>query len=157
MSVQTDIAFQTEDNRTVLAYWRERAGDRAMPARGDLDPMIDLRDLAQHLFLVDVEREPLRFRFRLVGTEVVAHVGKDMTGKYLDELVEYDRHYEKVKADYVTTASTGEPTVGVVRFLSDDGDICVNYERLILPLSEDGRTVDKLLGACCALGPVEKD
>jgi len=146
-----EIVFQTAKARRMFDYWRAQAGDRAMPARCDLDPMVDLRDIAQHLFLVDVERAPPRFFFRLVGTDVVAHVGKDMTGKYLDELVEYDHYYEKVKSDYDATSRTGEPSLNVVRFHSEDGKRWVNYERLLLPLSDDGRSVNKLLGICCRL------
>ena len=145
------IVFQSAMNETVLGYWQERADGRAVPSRHDLDPVIDLRAIAQHLFLVDVERQPLRFRFRLVGTEVVQHVGKDMTGKYLDELVDYDAQYEKVKPDYVTTAETHRPTTRIMKFMTEDGGHFVNYERLLLPLSDDGKTVNMLFGACSPL------
>ena len=128
-----------------------------MPSRDELDPIIDLRDIAQHLFMVDVEREPIRFYFRLVGTNVVDHVGKDMTGKYLDELVEFDHHYEKIALDYDATARTGEPSLNQVRFHSEDGVRWVNYERLLLPLSDDGRLVNKLFGICCSLPTQDED
>ena len=151
MLITADIAFESPMNETLFAYWRGRAGAKSIPARGDIDPIVDLGRLVQHLFLVDVERHPLRFRFRLVGTEVVNHVGKDMTGKYLDELVEYDAQYARVKPDYETTAKTGTATVSPVRFLTKDAKHYINYERLLLPLSEDGREVNMILGSCSPL------
>ena len=146
-----DITFETSISEALFAYWRTCAGAKSIPARGDIDPMIDLGHLVQHLFLVDVERDPLRFRFRLVGTEVAGHVGKDMTGKYLDELVEYDAQYARVKPDYETTVKLRTATVSPVRFLTKDGKHHINYERLLLPLSDDGRIVNKILGACSPL------
>ncbi len=151
MDITAEIAFESPMNETVFAYWRARAGANSIPARGDIDPIIDLRHLVQHLFLVDVERDPLRFRFRLVGTEIVNHVGKDMTGKYLDELVEYDAQYARVKPDYETTVKFRTATISPVRFLTKDSKHYINYERLLLPLSEDGREVDMILGACSPL------
>jgi hypothetical protein len=66
-------------------YWRSKAGaDGAVPRRRDIDP-IDLPDLLPNLMLLDVERDPLRFRYRLVGTRVVDFSYHDFTGTYLDE------------------------------------------------------------------------
>lgn len=146
------IVFQSAVNETVLDYWRSHCGDRPAPARADLDPVVDLREIAQHLFLVDVEHDPIRFRFRLVGTEVVQHVGLDMTGRYLDELIAAEEEYEKAKPDYVETAQTLVPTTRIMKFMTADRGLYVNYERLLLPLSDDGELVNMLLGACSPLG-----
>ena len=148
------VTFKSPMNETLLAYWRAQAGAKSIPSRGDIDPFIDLAHIVQHLFLVDVEPQPLRFRFRLVGTEVADHVGKDMTGKYLDELVEYDAQYARVKPDYETTAKFRRETVSLVRFLTKDRKRSINYERLLLPLSENGRSVNMILGACSPLDEV---
>lgn len=151
MVITADIVFESAMNEALFAYWRARAGAKSIPARGDIDPVVDLGHLVQHLFLVDVERDPLRFRYRLVGTKVVEHVGTDMTGKYLDQLVEFDTQYARVKPDYETTVERRTATVSLVRFLTKDGEHSVNYERLLLPLSDDGRTVNMILGGCCPL------
>src|SRR3954465_869126 len=66
-------------------YWETQRGERAMPSRSDLHP----EDMIGHLsnvFLIDVEEAPRRFRFRLIGTAVVDSYGKDLTGKYTDEV-----------------------------------------------------------------------
>lgn len=154
MNITTHIAIKSPTNEALLAYWRKQAGEITMPSRGDIDPFTDLRDIIGHLFLVDVEPKPLRFRFRLVGTEVVEHVGKDMTGKYLDELVEFDKQYESVMPDYEGVVESHREVTRPVRFMTKDGERYLNYERLLLPLSEDGKTVNMILGACSPLDEV---
>src|SRR5437763_2141752 len=69
----------------LYAYWLKRKGSRRYPARRDLDP-VDLRYVLGHLLLIDVLREPLRFRVRLHGAEMTARAHYDLTGKFLDEL-----------------------------------------------------------------------
>jgi hypothetical protein len=77
-----------------FAYWRAKAGSRAMPVRADLDP-IEFRYALGYVVLVDVEygsvERPLRFRFRLYGSGLVNYFGDgDYTGKYADELLPAD-------------------------------------------------------------------
>jgi hypothetical protein len=141
----------SDRNERVLAYWLYKAGDRPMPSRADLDPVIDLPKLAQQLFLVDVEQAPTRFRFRLVGTGVADHVGRDMTGKYLDELFDYEKHYIEAKQDYLDVVRDCKPMLSVVRFFSELRGAVAQYERLLLPLSDDGARVNLLFGSCSPL------
>ena len=66
-------------------YWLSRcSGDRA-PMRADLDP-VEIPDLLRFLYLLDVvgeARQP-RFRYRLVGTQLVHWWGADPTGSQVD-------------------------------------------------------------------------
>ncbi len=71
--------------RDLYEYWNGKKGDRKMPSRPDICPT-EIVDLLPKIILIDVEYEPQRFRFRLVGTDVVRVMGQDATGKYLDEL-----------------------------------------------------------------------
>jgi len=138
-------------NRMVLEYWVAKAGDREMPSRADLDPVIDLPKLTMHMFLVDVERGATRFRFRLVGTGVVDHVGREMTGKYLDELFDHENHYIDTREDYLDVIRHRAPRTDIVRFFSDLRGMVSNYERLLLPLSDDGQRINLLFGSCSPL------
>lgn len=94
--------------------------------------------------MLDVEREPLRFRYRLVGTEQVAAMGADLTGRYLDEA--HPRFVTSLTyPDYVAAAERGEVRLhrGPPTFhINKD---YVSIERLLLPLAADGSKVDKLL------------
>lgn len=60
--------------RELLEYWRSKRGSRLMPARADIDP-IEIPTLLPIIGLVDVLDGGARFRFRLLGTEVVDAAG----------------------------------------------------------------------------------
>jgi hypothetical protein len=124
--------------------------------------------------MVDVENRPRRFRFRLVGTAIVDSFGLDITGQYLEEVSFSDRA-PSVQAHYGAAATTGEPSCHQVHFTRGSGRFLayyatvvmtrepschavqftrgsgrhLSYERVILPLSSDGMTVDMLLGGIC--------
>lgn len=132
--------------RDLYGYWLAKKRQRLAPARKDVDPA-EIRHLLPHLFMVDVEKQPRRFRFRLVGTAIVSSFGLDITGRYLEE-ISFSDQAPSVLSHYVAVASTGEPSCDQVHFTRGGGRYLA-YERLILPLSSDGTTVDILLGGIC--------
>jgi hypothetical protein len=70
--------------RQFLALWFAEADAGRRPGKDFLDPL-RLRFLLGSLSLLDVEKDPLRFRYRLVGTDVVQRLGLELTGKWLDD------------------------------------------------------------------------
>ncbi|MDF1794520.1 MAG: PAS domain-containing protein [Thalassobaculaceae bacterium] len=125
----------------LLDYWEEKAAIGRLPSRDDVDP-IDLRFILGDLILVDVLRDPLRFRFRLMGVRMVERLGYDMTGKLLDEHPE-----EKFRAwaiELYTEVVTSAAPVAVASDALLDGRVR-KFEAIMLPLASDGRTVDKVL------------
>jgi len=140
------VAPRHEILRKLHGYWLGKKQHRLGPARTDIDPA-ELRHLLPHLFMVDVEKRPLRYRFRLVGTAIVSSFGLDITGRYLEE-VGFSDQAPSVQAHYGAVVATGEPSCHQVHFTRGNGRFLA-YERLILPLSSDGRSVDMLLGGIC--------
>jgi hypothetical protein len=130
--------------RRLYAYWLERKGERRMPARRDIDPL-DFPYLLGHIMLIDVVREPLRFRVRLHGTALVKLSAYELTGKLLDELPNTAYRAYAIERCRGLVAS-GEPAI-VHHDRVLDGRRR-NYEALWLPLSDDGSIVTMLL---CAL------
>src|SRR5262245_26485713 len=64
-------------------YWRAMCvTPDAIPLRSDFDPT-DVRELLPNMLIVDVEHDPLRFKYRLVGTRVVEFNNQEFTGLYL--------------------------------------------------------------------------
>ena len=129
--------------RALYAYWRSihpLAG--GLPGRQHFDP-IDVPALLRWLWLIDVQREPLRFRYRLVGTEQVRVMKRDPTGLWLDEahplFVASETYPQFVAAfDGHCGYRRGQPLFHLPREL-------VSMERLLLPLAQDGATVDMIL------------
>lgn len=125
-----------------LAYWRAKRGDRAMPSRRDIDP-VELRSLLPHLQLIEIVAD--RFRYRLIGTALVEAMGRDYTGRYPDDLFEGPR--AKMITDvYEAVRARQEPMFLRSRYMTTK-DIDLVANRLYLPLAEDGRAVNMILGA----------
>ncbi len=68
----------------VHRYWLDKRGDRALPAWSDIDPA-EIARLLPNLLVVAVEHNPMRFLFRLVGTQIVEFRGNP-TGHYIDSV-----------------------------------------------------------------------
>jgi hypothetical protein len=135
----------------LYAYWLSRKGNRRFPARRDVDPL-EFRYLLGHVMLLDVIGDPLRFRFRLHGTELTRRAGYDLTGKFLDDLpvAEY-RDYVIERCKHLV--ADGEPLLVHHNRILDNK--LRRYEALWLPLSEDGTQVSMLL--CALIYDIDKD
>jgi hypothetical protein len=129
-------------------YWEARRGEREMPARADLHPQ-DMVPFLGNVFLIDVEHEPRRFRFRLIGTAVVDSYGKDLTGRYTDE-VEPLLYREMIERHYNQTVDERRPTLHRISFSEHTGR-AHDLVRLTLPLSDDGVTINMLV-LCSVFG-----
>src|SRR5512144_3286222 len=65
-------------------YWRSKCAAGALPQRAAIDPVESPR-LLPYLVIAEIEREPMRVRYRLVGTRLVEANGSNYTNRYLDE------------------------------------------------------------------------
>lgn len=116
-----------------------------MPGRRSIDP-VEMRGFLSDICLYEVQQEPLRFRYRVVGTQVVARMERDFTGRWLDDV--HPRFLSSpAYGEFVGVARRELPLAyyrGIPLFHSDR-----NYtimERVLLPLAQDGVTVDMVLG-----------
>jgi len=132
----------------IYAHWLTLAPPGRLPGRQHFDP-IRIPHLLPSLWLTEIERDPLRFRYRLIGTRIVRAVGMDRTGAYLDEA--HPNFYET--SAYTALKAIMEDAQPRWRKgraeLSRAHDDVVRLERIYLPLARDGRTVDMVL--CCAV------
>jgi hypothetical protein len=122
-------------------YWQSRRRGRLMPRRTDIDPA-DIAHLLPHIALVDIEAEPFRVRYRVVGTKLVQYVGRDFTGLYLDEL-KFSKP-DELLALYRRATVERAPTFRTMTWRSPDGGVWA-VENAILPLSEDDLQVTQCL------------
>ncbi|MDE2228518.1 MAG: PAS domain-containing protein [Alphaproteobacteria bacterium] len=128
----------------VFQYWRNKCGARAIPRRRDIDPTEMPHAVLPHLQLVELIDGGKRARFRLVGTKIVEAFGDEFTGKYIDEVFSGER-LKFVEASYLLLCESKRPVLVRRRFVIRS--VPLNSYRLLLPLSEDGVTVDQCLGA----------
>lgn len=133
--------LRDDRHRRGFAYWRSKAPEGRLPGRRDIDPL-DVPDLLPWLTLVDVvwEQERLRLRCRLVGTEVVARFGRDITGLYAEQAYPED-YLAQALETYGAIIETRRPQLSRHQ-IPIEGREYAEYDRLILPLAADGDTVD---------------
>ncbi len=129
--------------RALLAYWEDKRGTRAMPARADIDPT-EIPQLLPHIVLVDTADSLGGFRYRLFGTALCKGFEHDKTGKVFSEMPRID-NFDEVYGGYWLTYLDKAPHYfhGQI-VLQDKGYI--RYSRLTLPLSSDGDRVNMILG-----------
>jgi hypothetical protein len=133
------------EQRHLYGYWlKKRPRDAALPGRQHIDPL-EIPDLLPHLFLIDVEREPLRFQYRVVGTALESGLGGKLTGMMLTEAFA-DFAGSVLEQQLTAVVKTAKPIYhkGPLLPSIDQGFLWI--ERLILPLARDGSTVDMLMG-----------
>jgi len=141
-------------------YWQSiRPMPTALPGRQHFAPEA-AREFLAGTYLLDVHRDPLRFRVRLIGTELVSFMDHDPTGEWLGEKFRPDFYNEPTYAHYRASAEQrlvcyhkGLPVAHLAGHF-------VQAERLLLPMARDGRTVDMVLGfavhhslLACSVGP----
>ena len=123
-------------------YWDSKRQGRVMPARADLDPT-EMRHWLPGIILVDVQRDPFRLTYRVVGTRSVSMRSAEVTGKSVEEgmhgekLVHVLENYrlvieeKKLVYDWEGTENRHGYTLG--------------NEVLMLPLSSGGDLVDRVI------------
>ena len=124
-------------------YWQSiHPSPGVIPGRQHFDPLA-IAPLLPSIWLVDVVRPPIRFRYRLVGTRIVEALGQEVTGQWLDEAHPDFGPNLRSYQDYVSVAEEKRPSWrrGKPIFMAY-AEACVALERLLLPLARDGSTVD---------------
>lgn len=84
--VTDDAALSDARLRQLHGLWREAraANGGTPPDHAFVDPLT-LRFIIGALLLFEVHPDPLRFRYRLVGTDIVDHLGVELTGLWLHQ------------------------------------------------------------------------
>ncbi len=151
-------------NRIILKtfeYWRSKIKDRRLPSRSDILPG-ELREALPFLFIADVNRLPpmgTEINLRLVGTHIARALGTDLTGCPVGGIAKHWQDFT-IGRDFfdavgqqsviVATHEIRGPANGESFLPQQTSPAFLRYHRLILPLSRDGRNVDRLLGALVA-------
>lgn len=123
-------------------YWKSKCGDADMPLRSSIDP-IELKPVLSAIAVIEVLRDPLRFRYRLAGTQICDIHGFELTGRYILDL-EPPSFADALHADLVEIVETRQGHFIRWDFVNREGNRR-NYSVLRLPLSLTGRAVDQII------------
>ncbi|MEQ8968240.1 MAG: PAS domain-containing protein [Azospirillaceae bacterium] len=109
--------------------WEDLRGEGGLPDRADLDPA-SIAFALGNVALVDIEHTPLRARYRLVGIHLVELWGRELKGRYVDEVYAEPIAAEAMQA-YARVIETREPLYMRRTFRLSFG--LLGYHRLMLP------------------------
>ena len=132
-----------------FGYWLSIKPADGLPGRQHFDPL-HIPFLMPRVWMLDVLREPLRYRYRLAGTKEVETLQREVTGQMFTDvhphLAEGSEVFERLNRTGLFGAATYRK--GAVVAVHDKKHQTV--ENCIVPLARDGKTVD-ILVACSVL------
>lgn len=97
------------------------------------------------MFLVDVERDPQRFRIRLAGTQICAWAGRDATGMYTDDPA-YGQQGAAISRQYAEVVARRRALYSEQPAARPERNFMF-YDKVVLPLSADGVHINMLFCA----------
>ena len=144
-----DVILSKDECRSEKAlrlydYWQQLRGNRSMPARGDIDPTA-LGPLLANIHLSEWHRNPDRVRYRVAGTELVAVIGHEISGRWLTDFHTDPKDVAETMALYRRVIAARVPvfgrSTGAMQRVGVD-----SFEWVVCPLSDDDRAVTHFIG-----------
>jgi hypothetical protein len=127
----------------ILNYWYAKRGDRRMPRPQDMDPV----DFARHmpnLMMIQVDYDPIRLTYRLIGEEV-AHVhGSNHRGREVRDIDDKHPNLGSLLHELYSAVAMLRRPVGVGGGLEFMGRGHMSFEAAYMPLSSDGERADRI-------------
>jgi hypothetical protein len=125
-------------------YWQELRGARSMPARRDIDA-VAIWLLLPNTHVSEWHENPERVRYRLAGTEIVASIGREISGRWLTDFHTDAQDVAETMSLYRRVIAARAPVIGrthgSMQRLGVD-----SFEWILCPLSEDGRAITHFIG-----------
>jgi len=130
--------------RKIYEYWLKKCSGGALPARRDIDP-VDVYDCLSMLMILDVVDGGRDFRIRLAGSEVEDAHDRPLKGVMVSDMGQ-GAEMKALLERFQSVVRTREPDFRSAS-LAMVGRAFIEFDRVALPLAEDGETVTHLL--CC--------
>jgi hypothetical protein len=124
--------------RAIFEHWLTSLRDRIAPNITDFGPLNLPPASLAYVILCDLEFEPFRMKYRLVGAHGVWAAGMDFTSKFLDELEMPEQAAQLVLENMRWVAEHKRPMIGAYDWPILDGEGRTDVEFINLPLLKDG-------------------
>lgn len=133
----------------LLDYWETKRGARAYPSLDDIEPD-EISDLWPHCFVLDVKNFKDFPYFHYLGPRLARYSGVFLSGKH-----DWSRTLLKKSVCHYKEALQRRAPVLVEEDLIQYDNRHLLFRSVLLPLSDDGATINFLLGA--ANGKIQKE
>jgi hypothetical protein len=84
--IPLESADQQPECREFREYWLAKKPGSGTPERRFFDPLLEVPQLAPHVFILDFVDDKSNLRVRLMGTQVGRMYGADVTGRLLSDI-----------------------------------------------------------------------
>ena len=126
--------------------WETARDGRFAPSWKDLDFSSFPVEIIPYMYLIDVLQEPLRFRYRFIGTKVCELEGQDYTNRFVHDL-QPSTLASAANCEFKKLAKNPKPVFFMMVANKDE------YRRYLygvyggvrLPLSNDGKTLNQII------------
>lgn len=140
--VHADLEPELTSQVQALALWQSKRGDREFPSRADFT-IEDLKPFFGWVTITEIEHDPFRIKYRLIGTKITTLANRDVTGRYLDEVYSPEVYGELIKG-YRAVLERRMPVRVTARYRHIEKDY-LSIDSLLAPLSNDGKSIDMII------------
>jgi hypothetical protein len=135
------IADDDEWLGRLLSFWGNARRGRRLPSSESLDSLELLNIASGRAHIVEtVSSNPSGYRFRLWGA--VNSYGGGYANRSLGEMPQGLMRDDAID-DYRQVVAIGTPSYHLIKVI--ENDLVFSYARLLIPLAQDGRRVDRLI------------
>jgi hypothetical protein len=127
----------------ILNYWYAKRGARKMPSPKDIDP-VDFARHMPHLMMIQVDYDPFRLTYRLIGEEVAHSHGINLRGHPVTDANEHTPNLGTVLHELYKAVATLRRPIGVGGAMEFGGRGHMTFEAAYMPLSTDGECTDRI-------------
>ena len=128
----------------LLAHWRTLCDDREYPSFFDLDPTA-IPDMWANCFVLEIFDDGNEPRYRAMGEALAAHVDFSLIDRPISMIPE--KSLPGVAISFLEEMlRKGVPISRGDEYFKDDGTR-VLFRSILLPMSDDGDTINGILGA----------
>ena len=131
--------------KETFAVWREKCGGPdQLPAADGFD-ILDYRAAIGNLNLIAVERDPLDFILRVHSATGATYVGRDLTGRSIDDYPDPD-YRDFVRTVFTRAVQSKQPVILIEELLTADNRR-MSWEGIVLPLQDAAGEASRLIVA----------
>lgn len=142
---ETDTSSWNPKVVRFLNYWLSLRPKEGLPGRQHFDPL-DIPDLMPRVWMLDVLREPLCYRYRLVGTKEVETLQREVTGMMFEEVHSHSHNKQETIGRFFESVHDGVATYRKGKLIAIHKKEHVAVENCLVPMARDGSIVDLLIG-----------
>jgi hypothetical protein len=131
--------------RKTFAIWQAKCGGPDRLPDADGFDILDYRPAVGNLNLLDVEKDPLDFIFRVHSATGATYVGRDLTGRSVDDYPNPD-YRDFVRAVFTRAVHSKQPVILIEELLTADNRR-MSWEGVVLPLQDAAGEASRLIVA----------